>query len=391
GGGERIRYRREEEYWEHFRELFREAVRCRLRSEKPAGISLSGGMDSGSVASMAGWLRARGEAGCRELRAYCWAFKELKECDEREISDEIVRHYGIALTEVDAEEAWPLKGYPEHGPHRDEPYFGVYQALIEKTLAIARDDGVVNVFYGDRGDLTMGFGLLDFPGLLASGNLRAFLKDLKRYAASTGDSQLRVFKSLVIKALPAYLWPYYRLSRLRARMKFWQKGSRATLTRLPSWIGPAFSHTNFNPEPQREDGIPIKDPACRKRRSLIFHPFQLQGSVWSERTCAMYRCGFTEPWSDRRMADVAVAVPQWILNRSGDPKRLVRAAMAGIMPEKARLSARKILPTPFFEQALRRDAIQTVQDLVTDMVADCLGYVNQSVLQEQYLAIRNGG
>ncbi|HLU99740.1 MAG TPA: asparagine synthase-related protein, partial [Acidobacteriota bacterium] len=141
GGGERIRYRREEEYWEHFRELFREAVRCRLRSEKPAGISLSGGMDSGSVASMAGWLRARGEAGCRELRAYCWAFKELKECDEREISDEIVRHYGIALTEVDAEEAWPLKGYPEHGPHRDEPYFGVYQALIEKTLAIARDDG----------------------------------------------------------------------------------------------------------------------------------------------------------------------------------------------------------------------------------------------------------
>ncbi len=47
-----IRYKDERDYADHYLELLREAVRCRLRSVGPVGISLSGGLDSTSLAAL---------------------------------------------------------------------------------------------------------------------------------------------------------------------------------------------------------------------------------------------------------------------------------------------------------------------------------------------------
>src|SRR6267142_6895205 len=51
--------RSDEEYAEAFRELFTEAVRCRLRSAFPLGFMLSGGLDSSSVTCVARNLLAQ--------------------------------------------------------------------------------------------------------------------------------------------------------------------------------------------------------------------------------------------------------------------------------------------------------------------------------------------
>lgn len=46
-----VRLHSDQEYAEAFREIFTEAVRCRLRSAFPVGSTLSGGLDSSSIAS----------------------------------------------------------------------------------------------------------------------------------------------------------------------------------------------------------------------------------------------------------------------------------------------------------------------------------------------------
>jgi asparagine synthase (glutamine-hydrolysing) len=63
----RIRYGTDAEYEEHFRVLFGEAVRRRLRSESPVLAELSGGMDSTSIVCMADAIIARGEADTPRL------------------------------------------------------------------------------------------------------------------------------------------------------------------------------------------------------------------------------------------------------------------------------------------------------------------------------------
>ncbi|HEY3582210.1 MAG TPA: asparagine synthase-related protein [Pyrinomonadaceae bacterium] len=53
-----IRYAKDEEYEEHFRQLFREAASCRLRSDRPIWSELSGGLDSSSIVLMADRIQA---------------------------------------------------------------------------------------------------------------------------------------------------------------------------------------------------------------------------------------------------------------------------------------------------------------------------------------------
>jgi asparagine synthase (glutamine-hydrolysing) len=57
----RIRYRTDREYEQHFRAVFAESVKRRLRSDSPILAELSGGMDSSSIVCMADLLIARGE------------------------------------------------------------------------------------------------------------------------------------------------------------------------------------------------------------------------------------------------------------------------------------------------------------------------------------------
>lgn len=60
--GKRIRYRKDAEYEEHFRDVFARAVQRRLRADTPVLAELSGGMDSSSIVCMADTIIARGAA-----------------------------------------------------------------------------------------------------------------------------------------------------------------------------------------------------------------------------------------------------------------------------------------------------------------------------------------
>jgi asparagine synthase (glutamine-hydrolysing) len=60
--GRRIRYRTDAEYEEHFRTVFGESVRRRLRSDSPILAELSGGIDSSSIVCVADTIIDRGAA-----------------------------------------------------------------------------------------------------------------------------------------------------------------------------------------------------------------------------------------------------------------------------------------------------------------------------------------
>jgi asparagine synthase (glutamine-hydrolysing) len=368
----RIRYRDEREYAEHLRGLFVEAVRARVRGPGPVGVMLSGGMDSGAVASTAGWLRER-ESGVAELRAYCWAFRELPACDERHISRGITQRYGIAEVAVEADQAWPLKDYPAHGPDRDEPYLGVYQPLIDHTLAAARADGVTTLLGGDRGDELVGDWVFDELGLLRSGRVPALVRDLRTTSARDGR---RVRSVLRRDVLPSVL----------AGSRWWRHAGWGLGP--PPWLRhgplPASGSDRAGAAPGTAPDLRFRGTAARLRYGRVFASTGVRNAVAYERRTAHHGLRYADPWSDRRLAEYVLAIPGWAVQRRSEPKAIARRAMWGVMPEATLAAAGKTIPTGLFDRGFAERGRETVEQLLTDTRLAELGLIDEAPLRDAY-------
>jgi len=388
----RTEYRTEDEYVEHFLEIFEEAVRSRLRSMKPVGIQLSGGMDSGSVASIAGQLLQRDNGvSPPAFRAYSHAYEELAQCDERHISDRIADYYGFSVTDVWADEAWPLKDYPAHGPDRDEPYIGPYQVLEEKTMAVARSEGMGLVIGGDRGDQIVGDGVVDHLGLLRAGELGTLWAQLRAQGRRSSATLPRLALTWLLKPLLFEIWPQ---GTEWALDKYHKLQGDEVLPPYPDWVRPEFAERVNLAEIVRQNEKPrsdVRNLARRMRYESVFAFGAVRGMVWTERNEARFGLGFADAWSDRRLASFVLSIPQWRIQRVGEPKRVARQAMRSIMPEQVRQKAGKIAhPAPLYYRALREQAKTTILDLITDSRAAALGYVDEDKLCRHYQSILGG-
>lgn len=389
----RIEYADEQQYVEHFREVFGKAVQDRLRSAAPIGIFLSGGLDSGSVASMAGWVRERDGVRMPALHAFSFAFDQFPRSDERHVSDRIAERYGFRTHYVHTDEAWPLKDYPAHGPHRDSPLVGAYQVLIEHGLAKARAEGVRLMLSGHRGDLIAGEYILDFPSLLWSGRWKELARDLRTHRERDGVTRWHELKRAFALPIRRTLWPLGRAEQARLRLRRLRRRGKGRYSHL-SWLRSEWLDAVGLEEAVAEapGALPVRglNHARRERYRAIYMPLHVEVPVWLSRTYAAYGITHVDPWSDRRLVEFAMAVPQEVLNRPGEFKRLTRRAMEGIIPENARRIAGKYVPEALLNHALKEREQEVVRVMLSNMQAAQRGFIDERALQASYEAYLRG-
>lgn len=365
---------------EAFRGVFAEAVAARLRSAGPVGVFLSGGLDSGSVASMAGLLRERREPGAvPELRSYSWAFDELPDSDERSVSDHVVRRYGLVGTAFPADDGWPLAGYPDHAPDEDDPYSWVYQALVERTLDQCRSDGVRTVLTGDRGDELLGDWVYDEVGMVLAGRVGAAVNDLRSVAASSSLPAWTALRRQVVRPLVTTRVPALaRLHRGRSDRPWppWVPDDFARRVSLADVLADARRPSSF------------AGAARTARHDRVFLAQSARIAVLRERTRARRGMTFADPYSDRRLVELVLSMPQWLVQRRDEPKRLLRQAMTGVMPEQARRTAAKTVPYGLFDRGFCDRARPVVDRLLTGSVAAEHGWLDERAaraVHEEYV------
>src|SRR3989454_383913 len=171
-----IRMKSDAEYAAAFREIFTEAVRCRLRSAFPVGSMLSGGLDSSSIVCVARKLLA--ENGGGRLHTFSAIFPDVPECDERGYIDAVVAGGGVEPHYVRGDRLNPFADLDQVFHHEDEPFFAPNLFLHWGLYSAGEQEGVRVLLDGIDGDTTVSHGVSYLAELARSGRLITLAREV---------------------------------------------------------------------------------------------------------------------------------------------------------------------------------------------------------------------
>jgi len=303
-----------EDYVEQFRGHLEQAVRDRL-PVAPAGIFMSGGLDSTSVAAVASKVQA--SRGLQDsLRAYTVDYTPLFEDQEGALASSTAQHVGMSIDVLAGATCPPFSGWEEGSLSTPEPCAEPFFALhVEHFRQAALRVRVV--LSGDGGDDIMtGRAWPYLLYLLKRGRLGKIAGAFGGYALDHGR------------------FPSLRAG-IRVSLRRWLGRANATLD-YPKWLAPSFEKEMHLRERWRE----LQEP---RRFEHPLHPdgyASLTSAYWPN-VFEGEDAGWTgvpvetrAPLLDRRLIRFLLRVPPvpWCMN-----KELLRTAMHGLLPEEVRL------------------------------------------------------
>jgi asparagine synthase (glutamine-hydrolysing) len=165
-----IRHQSNLEYAEHFLEIFTEAMRCRLRSHKPVGAFVSGGLDSSSIVSITQSLYHNGALADPGLETFSLIFPAL-DCDESNYIRDVVRMWGIKCNTVCAEELDASYYAADVSRYQDFPNYP-NGSMCDRLRILAREKGFRVLLTGYGGDEWLTGSLYHYADLLRQLRIR---------------------------------------------------------------------------------------------------------------------------------------------------------------------------------------------------------------------------
>ncbi|HEU4558090.1 MAG TPA: asparagine synthase-related protein, partial [Longimicrobium sp.] len=322
--GPELRYRRVDEYVEHFGALFRQAVADRL----PGGavsVLLSGGVDSTAVAA-----EAVAALGPGAVHGCTVAHDPLLADRERRFARMAAGALGISLEVLEAGRYEMFQGW-EAGLAASLP-----EPVMHPLLALERDLGRAAaarapvVLTGSGGDATLAESRFRLLRLLAAGRPVSALAEAARFAR-------------VHRRLPR---PGVR-SRLRAR-----GAPAAALPPYPEWIAPELERAAGLRERWSDAGATVYDPSLRRPEAVArtLDPGWLPILGRYDPSRSGYAAEVRHPLLDLRLIGFLLSVPpaQWY-----NDKALLRLWMRGRLPRAVVWRPKTPLPDDPVDARLR--------------------------------------
>jgi|HubBroStandDraft_5_1064220.scaffolds.fasta_scaffold15785_3 asparagine synthase (glutamine-hydrolysing) len=370
----RIRYSTDAEYEEHFRAVFRESVRRRLRSDSPILAELSGGMDSSSIVCMADTIVAQGSVATPRLDTLSYFNDSEPNWNERPYFSKVEEKRGRIGFHIDLGCEDSRLFQIERDEFRVAPgFYGRLNKADRERAASIRSGGYRVVLSGIGGDEVTGgvpSPTSEVANLIARAHLRTLARQLKLWALA----KRKPWFHLLLEAASHFL-PYEVIPAPEYR-------------RPPLWVHPNFARRYrfalagyesrlklFGPLPSFQQSTSTLDALRRQiTREVLSHdpPYDRR-----------------YPYLDRDLLEFVCAIPREQLVRPGQRRSLMRRALAGIVPEEILNRRRKayVSRAPMTAFSKERDCLA---ELSTNMVASSLGIVNAHCFRATLQRAREG-
>jgi asparagine synthase (glutamine-hydrolysing) len=371
-------------YADRFRELFTEAVRCRMRSAFPAGSMLSGGLDSSAIAAVAEQLQV--ETSQLPLPTLSAIFEQTPECDEQPYIQAVLQQGHYQPHYLIADRRSPLNNIDTILSYADEPFSTPGFAMMTWGLSqLAQQQNLRVLLHGHDGDGTLYNDYIAyFRELAQQGCWFTLARDLRGAAQAEHAFYPRL--------LWVHVWVYGLYPRLAKTwgvkwvLRAWKKLSR----RLARRIQPARAvtwQTVLNPQFIQQADLAARHQAVQQLQRQVgqstrldHHYLLMQGRQVNaletlDKAAAVYGLELRYPFWDRRLVEFCFALPIQQKLAHGWTRLVMRRGLNRILPERVQWRRDKVNFFSNFRRGLLSE--QTYLDDLLIRDADVIApYIN---------------
>ena len=358
------------DYVDTFRDVFDEAVRCRLRAIGGIAVTLSGGLDSGAVTTTAARLlqskRQRLTAFTSVPLSDTCKYVGERFGDELPFAQATAEYAGnVDLCPITAECISPIQAIRQGLCIFKEPTHGAVNIFwILDLMRVAGKCDCRTLLTGQEGN----------PGISWNGDV--FSQSIRFQLRRLGWRKWS--KEAAKRYFPVRLLNTYRNIRNQKNVR-WKSSA----------IHPDFANCMnlYDLLMKAPETVPR---SSRELRHLILQPGRNFGGAWWAENGAAYGLEVRDPTADVRVLAFTLSVPDRIFMdpETGMDRWLIREAMKGRMPDEVRLNRERGLQSA--DLVLRLRACASEVDTALDELArgPAAAYVNVPYMREVWQMIR---
>lgn len=310
--GQSLTYRDEREYEEHLRQLFQEAVECRLPATGSVCAELSGGLDSSSVVSMASRLIT----SHKDATLHTFSYREPGSVDERFITL-MEKSCGAQAMHLNSDE------YPAVAKERvGEAVPSFWIPRWEEMGRRMQQVGASTCMSGQFGDLIMGNWVDD------SEQVADFVR-----AAQFGRAVAEAFTWSTALRMPIYpiLWRAVKAATLGGRASNLAKAFDQRDAAGGDCLSESFRRKTTGARRRQASLRWLKDvaPSRRKQYWGVTERLRRRDLQCPE---SFESLSLSHPFAHRPLVEYMLRIPAAVVCGPKEPRRLMRRAFANHLP-----------------------------------------------------------
>jgi asparagine synthase (glutamine-hydrolysing) len=369
-----VKFNRDEDYEEAFRNLFRTSVGRCLRASRAISADLSGGHDSSSIVSAAAKFYPELTLNSRSFRTMTIYSDQSADADERVWVNHVLAHYPMPNVRVNADDYPHFEDILEAAafssvPNGNIPIYPLLRA-VQQSLE-THDIGIVLSGIGAEPAL-----IREWPNPL---HLADYLRKRQWRALLTESAR---WQRELQKP-----WLYFiRDNWIRPLIRHTESEPAASWKCVPDWIDSDFAkRTEFIARAHR--------PVSHRRFPTAASQFHYELIA---RAHVMFNRGYTGlcfeqrfPFLYRPLVEFMFTAPWDQKVRPGQHKSLLRRALTDILPDEIRLRRTKGGGTDYAYRALNSNWHE-IQPLLNDSVLASLGCLKPAAWRKEWNLARTG-
>lgn len=380
--GRELKLSSDEEYNEAFRSCFSEATRCRLRSAFPVVSTLSGGLDSSSIACVARRIYLDEKDG-RPLDTISLVFPGLPDAtrhytDERRYIDCVLGLGGFRPHFVRADELSPMSNIEQIHFHLDEAFFAGNLYLHWAMYQTAHANGHRVFLDGLDGDTTVSHGFEYLGDLVMGLKWKTLYKEMGLLGQNLGLGRKHILREYCIKPFcPTWVFNLWR--RLHGHYDDTRINDRLLSAEFRERL-------RLN---DRVNSLLVRSRSClssarQKHKEMLSFPLFAHALELADKCSAAFHLESRYPFFDRRLIELCLSLPGNQKLGNGWSRVVLRRAMEGILPKAIQWRPEKGDLSPNFYRRLLEGDRAVLENILLRRSSLLSPYVDLQALQDTY-------